>query len=232
MSRREGPKYRLCPDFATAVTVRPVIGSYGPDRHSLLENAVDLSKEVLTTGQVAKICRVAPRTVSKWFDTGQLRGYRIPGSKDRRIPLAQLVRFMKAYGIPLDGLEIDNKPHVLLVDEESDLNELIGRTLNETGRFDVRVAASVFEAGAIASEFHPSIIVADVDMPGMGGRSIHRYLMSHTEMQDTRLIGMSASMTEIDRQALLQEGFTDTISKPFTIRQLVGVLDGLVAVVA
>ena len=41
-------------------------------------------KKVFTTGQVAKICKVAPRTVSKWFDTGRLRGYRIPGSQDRR----------------------------------------------------------------------------------------------------------------------------------------------------
>src|SRR5262249_61528897 len=37
-------------------------------------------KKVFTTGQVAKICKVAPRTVSKWFDSGRLRGYRIPGS--------------------------------------------------------------------------------------------------------------------------------------------------------
>src|ERR687886_569888 len=34
-------------------------------------------KKVFTTGQVAKICKVAPRTVSKWFDSGRLRGYRI-----------------------------------------------------------------------------------------------------------------------------------------------------------
>ena len=43
-------------------------------------------KKVFTTGQVAKICQVAPRTVSKWFDSGRLKGYRIPGSQDRRIP--------------------------------------------------------------------------------------------------------------------------------------------------
>ena len=47
-------------------------------------------KNVLTTGDVAKICNVAPRTVSKWFDSGQLKGYRIPGSKDRRIPLQRV----------------------------------------------------------------------------------------------------------------------------------------------
>src|SRR5512140_1444860 len=49
-------------------------------------------KDVLTTGEVAKICNVAPRTVSKWFDSGSLKGYKIPGSKDRRIPVAQLIK--------------------------------------------------------------------------------------------------------------------------------------------
>ena len=55
---------------------------------------------VLTTGEVAKVCNVAPRTVSKWFDKKLLKGYRIPGSRDRRIPIAELVRFMKKYEIP------------------------------------------------------------------------------------------------------------------------------------
>ena len=36
-----------------------------------------LDKDVLTTGEVAKICNVASRTVSKWFDSGQLKGYRL-----------------------------------------------------------------------------------------------------------------------------------------------------------
>ena len=41
--------------------------------------------KIFTTGQVAKICDVSTHTVSKWFDSGQLRGYRIPCTKDRRI---------------------------------------------------------------------------------------------------------------------------------------------------
>ena len=59
-----------------------------------------LDKDVLTTGEVAKICNVASRTVSKWFDSGQLKGYRIPGSKDRRIPVANLLAFMREHEIP------------------------------------------------------------------------------------------------------------------------------------
>src|SRR5207302_9053964 len=62
-------------------------------------------KKVFTTGQVAKICKVAPRTVSKWFDSGRLRGYRIPGSQDRRIPREHLIKFLKEHGMPLGELE-------------------------------------------------------------------------------------------------------------------------------
>lgn len=59
-------------------------------------------RDILTTGQVSKICNVAPRTVCRWFDSGKLRGYRIPGSKDRRIPLSGLMRFMKAHNMPME----------------------------------------------------------------------------------------------------------------------------------
>ena len=52
-------------------------------------------KKVFTTGQVAKICKVAPRTVSKWFDSGRLRGYRIPGSQDRPQMIGALAKILR-----------------------------------------------------------------------------------------------------------------------------------------
>ena len=89
-----------------------------------------LDKDVLTTGEVAKICNVAPRTVSKWFDSGQLKGYRIPGSKDRRIPVAELYRFMKAHQIPMDGITSGNT-RVLVVDGEKEVCDVLERVLGE-----------------------------------------------------------------------------------------------------
>ncbi len=61
------------------------------------------NKQVFTAGQVAKLCNVAHRTVSKWFDQGLIKGYRIPGRNDRRIPIAEVIRFMKEHNIPRDG---------------------------------------------------------------------------------------------------------------------------------
>jgi uncharacterized protein (TIGR02996 family)/excisionase family DNA binding protein len=62
-------------------------------------------RRVFTTGDVAKMVQVSPRTVCKWFDSGRLRGYRLPGSQDRRIPREQLVHFLKQHCMELGVLD-------------------------------------------------------------------------------------------------------------------------------
>src|SRR5258705_10707198 len=111
-------------------------------------------KDVLTTGEVAKICSVAPRTVSKWFDSGALHGYRIPGSKDRRIPLNQLIRFMKQHGMPLNGL-MTGSTRVLIVDDEQDIVEVLEKILEDEAKYEVEVARGALEAPYIAEPLRP-----------------------------------------------------------------------------
>lgn len=64
-----------------------------------------LTKDIFTTGEVAKICNVSLRTVIKWFDSGLIQGYVIPGTKDRRIPRNSLIGFMKENNIPISVLD-------------------------------------------------------------------------------------------------------------------------------
>ena len=59
------------------------------------------TKEIYTTGEVAKICKVAPRTVSKWFDAGKLKGYKLPGAGDRRVQKDNLINFLTEYKFPI-----------------------------------------------------------------------------------------------------------------------------------
>ena len=60
-----------------------------------------MDNKAFTTGQVAKFCQVSPSTVAKWFDQGRLKGYRVPGSQDRTIPLGELMSFLREYGLPI-----------------------------------------------------------------------------------------------------------------------------------
>jgi len=78
------------------------------------------TKTIFTTGEVAKFCRVMPMTVCKWFDSGRLRGYRIPGSQDRRIPKEYLLRFMREHGMQIPE-ELNDEPSEHLVKAAPDL---------------------------------------------------------------------------------------------------------------
>ena len=117
--------------------------------------------KVFTTGQVAKICKVAPRTVSKWFDSGRLKGYRIPGSQDRRIPREYLIKFLKEHGMPLGDLEDEAMAKVLIVAQDQVLIENLKRELPVERSFSTSTAASGFEAGIQAESFHPDCIIVD-----------------------------------------------------------------------
>ena len=181
-------------------------------------------KSVLTTGDVARICNVAPRTVSKWFDSGQLRGYRIPGSKDRRIPVDHLVRFMRAHGIPLNGLDNGTK-RVLVLDSDPAFGETVRAALTKDGGYEVTTASSALEAGAAAREVKPHVAIIDMALPDVTPRAICRFFRSTADLQSTRLIGVARGMTDARGQALIQDGFDGYLSKPFEIRALIRLLE-------
>ena len=106
--------------------------------------------KVFTTGQVAKICKVAPRTVSKWFDSGRLKGYRIPGSQDRRIPREYLIKFLKEHGMPLGDLEDEAMAKVLVVGQD----QLLIEALLEPTRIYARSLLPLIRGGLVHALAH------------------------------------------------------------------------------
>lgn len=181
-------------------------------------------KNVLTTGEVARICNVAPRTVSKWFDSGQLRGYRIPGSKDRRIPLNQLLRFMRAHGIPLENVEQGAK-RILIIDADREFGIALAQALECDNNYEVMVTGSAFEAGATAMEMKPHALVVDVDLPDITARSVAKCVRVLSDLRETCLIGIGKELTLARGQALLQDGFDSFLSKPFEVRALMRLME-------
>jgi two-component system response regulator RpaA len=146
-------------------------------------------KKVFTTGQVAKICKVAPRTVSKWFDSGRLRGYRIPGSQDRRIPREHLIKFLKEHGMPLGELEEEGLHKVLLIGCEKLFIDRVKELLPEDDDFKFELAHSGFEAGIQAESFHPDTIVIDLGLGRSEALQIATNLRKNPAYEATLIIG-------------------------------------------
>src|SRR5215203_4304011 len=107
-----------------------------------------MAKTVFTTGEAAKICKVSQQTIIRCFDSGQLKGFRVPGSKFRRIPRESLFRFMKDNNIPTDALE-SGKRTILVVDDDQAVVDLITDVLAHDNRFDVKVVNNGFAAGML-----------------------------------------------------------------------------------
>ncbi len=187
-------------------------------------------KDILTTGEVAKICNVAPRTVSKWFDSGQLRGYRIPGSKDRRIPMNALMKFMKEHNIPLEGLET-GRTRVMIVDDESEIVDVLQKVLSEQANYEVETAHSGFEAGAGCEKFRPHVLLLDMHLGDVHGEQVLKLVRSNNELQFTKVIAMSGKLTDGQAQHLLHNGFDGYLKKPFHVRQVIEVVEEATAIV-
>ena len=176
-------------------------------------------KDVLTTGQVARICKVAPRTVSKWFDSGRLSGYRIPGSKDRRIPVSELVGFLKAHGMPINGLAA-GPTRVLVLDDDPTTVDTVRGALRNENEIEVDTARSAFEAGLAVERFQPTVMLVDVSLADVCPNQMCHDLRAMSGVHSLKLIAMRGGMTEGQGQSLLQTGFDAYLSKPFEMGQL------------
>ena len=187
-------------------------------------------KDVLTTGEVAKICNVAPRTVSKWFDSGALHGYRIPGSKDRRIPLNQLIRFMKQHGMPLNGL-MTGCTRVLIVDDEQDIVEVLEKILEDEAKYEVEVCKGGFEAGVSAEKFRPHVILLDMHLQAIDAKEVCKQVKSSADLQLTKVIALSGKLSDDEAKALQSNGFDGFLRKPFHVRQVIEAIEDAMAVV-
>jgi excisionase family DNA binding protein len=176
-------------------------------------------KKVFTTGQVAKICKVAPRTVSKWFDSGRLRGYRIPGSQDRRIPREHLIRFLKEHGMPLGELEEEGWHKILIVGADKLFIDRVLELLPEAEDYKYEVANSGFEAGIQAESFHPDTIIIDLAMGRSEALQIAQNLRRNPAYEQTLIVAL-ASEDEAAPDTLTNYGFNDAYKKPFDVALL------------
>ncbi|MHC4993462.1 MAG: response regulator [Planctomycetota bacterium] len=187
-------------------------------------------KDVLTTGEVAKICNVAPRTVSKWFDSGQLNGYRIPGSKDRRIPVSSLIRFMKQHQIPMDGLQSD-QTRVLIVDAETEVVETLSGVLNDQANYDVRTVSTGFRAGLECEKFRPHVILLDLHLTDIDAHDVKDNIRENPDLQMSKVVALSSRLTDGQANQLLNNGFDGFVRKPFNIKQVVEAIEDAVSIV-
>src|SRR5215472_9462209 len=108
---------------------------------------------------------------------------------------------------PMSGLE----PHLLVVDDDARLRELLRRYLTENG-FRITTAGDAAEARAALARFAFDLAVLDVMMPGESGLDLTRELCGEGRLPVLLLTAMAEPE---DRVNGLEQGADDYLSKPF-----------------
>lgn len=177
-------------------------------------------KRIFTTGEAAQVCKVSQQTIIRCFDSGRLTGFRVPGSKFRRIPREELIRFMKVNNIPLDPLEGERR-RVLIVDDDHAVLELLVDIIQRDGRFDIKTASNGYDAGMLTESFKPSMILLDYMLPDLNGTIVCQRVRSNPSLSDTKIIFISGVVRPEEIRALMGAGADDFVKKPFDVDALI-----------
>lgn len=177
-------------------------------------------KTVFTTGEVAQICKISQQTVIRCFDSGRLKGFRVPGSKFRRVRREDLIAFMKANNIPLAELD-SGKKRVLIVDDDPAIVDMLEDLLTRDGRFEVKSASNGFEAGSLTQGFRPDILLLDYMLPDINGNVVCERVRNDPKLAHTKIIIVSGAVSSFEIEHLKAAGADDFIKKPFDVDKLI-----------
>ena len=184
------------------------------------------AKKVFTTGEAAQVCKVSQQTIIRCFDSGRLNGFRVPGSRFRRIPREELLRFMRTNEIPVEILDSALK-RILIVDDDTEIANLLTDVFSDDGRFEVKAVHNGYDAGLQTERFRPHLIVLDYMLPDINGNIVCERIRSSETLKDTSILCVSGVVETNEIQSLLDAGANDFMKKPFDLRQLIQRVESL-----
>jgi CheY-like chemotaxis protein len=105
-------------------------------------------------------------------------------------------------------------PRILIVDDDVDAADALASLLQSAGRGDARVAYTGATALALALEFVPTVVLLDLELPDMSGYDVARHLSQHPQVQNLRLIGLTANSEHPGRELAREVGIERYLIKP------------------
>jgi len=120
------------------------------------------------------------------------------------------------------------KDTILIVDDNPVNMKLIRILLTGEG-YNVRIAADAKEALEVLTEVHPSLILMDIQLPGIDDLELTRRLKAEPTTRDITIVGLTAYAMKGDEERILAAGCDGYIAKPIDTRTLPDYIKGHLA---
>ena len=105
------------------------------------------------------------------------------------------------------------------------------RILEDEAKYEVEVARGGFQAGVVAEKFRPHVMLVDMHLSDVDGRTVCKQVKNHPDLQLTKVIAMSGKLSDEEAKGLLASGFDGFLKKPFHVRQVIESVEDAMAVV-
>ncbi len=113
------------------------------------------------------------------------------------------------------------KCKVLIIEDDTDVLELLSRTFQKTGDFDVASACDGAIGLQMARTERPDVLLLDLMLPGMTGFEVCRILKADATTRLLPIVMVTAKADEFDRINGFELGADDYVVKPFSPREVV-----------
>jgi excisionase family DNA binding protein len=176
-----------------------------------------LRRLFFTTFEISQICGVNPTTVQNWIKRKKLKAFQTPGGH-RRVRREDLIAFMKEFGMPFPEGFSQTPPLVMIVDDESDILDMLEDLFKST---EENVTVVKAQSGIVAllmiGEYKPDLLVLDIMMPGMNGYEVCQRIKSGPGTQNTKIIAISGDHNPAVRERILSAGADRFFTKPLDV---------------
>ncbi len=172
-----------------------------------------------TTFEISQICEVNPTTVQNWVKEKKLKAYVTPGGH-RRVRREDLAAFMKGFGMPLPRELQGVPPLILIVDDETEVLEMLTCVLlGGEESLEVLSAQNGVEALLMIGDRKPDLLILDIMMPGMNGFEVCNKLKASPSTRNIKIVAISGDHERSVREGILSAGADLFFTKPLDVTE-------------
>ncbi|HBZ97016.1 MAG TPA: hypothetical protein DEO57_04145 [Phycisphaerales bacterium] len=182
-------------------------------------------KQIFTTGEAAELCNVSQQTIIRCFDNGRLNGFRVPGSRFRRIPREDLIVFMRENGMSLDVLGTTT-PTILIMEADPTRAGAIVESIGTGRRAEFAVAHDAFEAGIALERSQPDLVVIGPEFEHLDPIAVRRRL-TECKGPSSRIVVFLGEDASTDGRHLMRNGVDSCVDGDIDAMRILDELRGL-----
>lgn len=189
-------------------------------------------KEILKIGEIAEKSGLPISTIRHYTSKGLLRvvaytdGGQYLYDKEGTLEELNYISEMQNRGMSLEEICQKNsnngkfKKIVIIDDDEDFAKYLKDAVMNAYPKWETRTCINVFDAGHLLVYSLPDLVFLDIQLPGVDGYEICKFIKTNIALKHTKVIAMTSNNTEQSRKKMLDNGADDYLPKPIDVEIL------------